>query len=132
MVDAEVGAVGGLRNELNNFAIHQGTEKLPGAFGVRFFRSWGLVGMGDDLPHRAAAVGRAAENVEEHSMGDLKAGSQRFGRSGDQTRECLFVPIYKISFGRFSLGDFLSVTGRFFFELEIFNYVFRRLCDYPA
>ena len=84
------------------------------------------------MPHRAAAVAFAAEDVEQHAVGNLEAGSQPLRRRGDQAGEGVFVPVDEVFLGRLALDGFPAVAGGFFGELEVLDGMFGRLRHDPA
>ena len=80
-VDAQVGALGRFGDELDDLALDQRTEQLPGAFAVLFFGLGRFVAIAQQPLHGAAAVAFAAEDVEQHAVGNLEARGQPFRRA---------------------------------------------------
>ena len=86
--DLELGPVA-LAGRSRQCRADQRTEELPGASGSG--RSWPgrLVAVADQLPHARGSRRRVAQDVEEHSVGHLKARDERLRRSGDEPLEGL-------------------------------------------
>ena len=84
------------------------------------------------LLHGGAAIALAAQHVQQHAVGDLKARGQPFGLRHDQPRERVFIPVDEIFLRRLALDGFLAVARGFFGELEIFNDVLGGLGHHPA
>ena len=59
-VHPQLRPLGGLGDELDNFALHERFEELPCAFDVRLFGLGRFVAARHQLPHRLAPVARAA------------------------------------------------------------------------
>src|SRR5205814_1940449 len=112
-------------NEFDDFAVEQGAKKLPAAAAEGGFDMLGFVAITNEFLHAGAAVIGAAEDIEQHSVRDLKTGDERFGSRIDETKEGFFVPADE-SFRRFFLNDFfalLFVPGGFAFETGILDNV---------
>ncbi len=121
----------GWGRDLDDAAVHEGAEELPGAFAVLFFGRGGLVGVGDEMAHGAAAVVAAAEDLEEEAVRDLETGDEGFGWGGLEFFEGFLAPADE-AIGRFLFDHFAELFGvasGFGFELGIFDDVFGSLGD---
>ena len=131
-VDAQIRVVRVGWDELDDLAIEQGTEQLPGAAVMLFFGFGRFMATVDELAHGATAVTGAAENVQQHAVGDLEPGGEALWRRRDQALEGILVPGHKIAVWRFAFDELLAAPGGFFLELTILDHVFGGLDHDPA
>ena len=60
-------------NDLDDFTLHEGPKKLPGTLAMQLLRRSSFMTVLDEFQHRAAAIIRTAEHLQEQPVGDLKA-----------------------------------------------------------
>lgn len=130
-VDLELacGSAFGFREDADDAAICEGAEELPCALAVGGFGGCGVVAVADEFLEGAAAVGVAAEDLEDDAVGDLELGGERFRGSGLEFGEGFGAPADEAG-GWFFLDDFAELFGIAAgagFEFGVFDDVFRGL-----
>ena len=119
-------------DNFDNSTLNQRAKQLPRPFHVRLLCLRRIVAIANQPLHRPAAIPTATEHVQQHSVRDLKAGSQTLRDRGHKAREGVLVPRDKMLLRRFAFNNFLAVARSLLFELEILDHVFRRLGHNPT
>ncbi len=115
-----------VRDDLDDAAVDERAEQLPGPLEVRLLRPLRLVRVADQALHRPPAVAPAREHVQEHAVRHLEARRQPLGRRAHQPLEGREVPVGEVVLRRPPLDDLLSVL-RLLAQAQVLDHVLRGL-----
>ena len=121
---------GGLtRDDLDDLAVEQSAEELPGPFAQRAFLCRRLMAIVDQLAHGAAAVAIAAQHEQQHAVRHVEVGGKLLRRGRAQSVEGFRVPTDR-TFRGACLDEFLllrRIDRGFLLGAFVFDDPFRRL-----
>ena len=86
----------------------------------------------DEAAQGPATVFRSTQDIQDHSMRNLKTRHQSFGCCLNQALEGLPIPVGVVLVRRLPLHKLLSVPLGFLLELEVLDDMFRGLRDDPT
>ena len=114
-------------HELHDVLFHQASEKLEGAVLQLLLARCTLVAVLDERAHRLAAVGLAAQDIQEHPVVYAEARGERFGLRVDQAPVRALVEGNVAVLGRFALLELLSGLAALRLEFQVLDYMFGSL-----